>query len=290
MGKRILSSAQWFMLLDGILYSAIDHLIQDTKIVEHYVSQLIGYQLAHKKRHTGIKGVWRENISLMVNFLIDPRLENYQAIHLDRGYTLSILRNFQRISRGYEQIFAKAFRAPPEDREAREALIQFHLTVGAKRDILQTVQAVSCLSDAAHEVKRNLVSQFDKWLRAQSYYDAKNHPLNSNADDLYQGYYLAADRAVDHFNLDKGTFQRYLEQWVKKSRNGNHHFYGSAFNVPTGSKANHLYVQLDDTQASVDDPFHLVNAKSERKQMLRLISLVDPGGYAAQALELEKVT
>lgn len=281
MAARILSDPQWFGILDRLLNSAIETLILDTRMTDHYVSQLVNYQLAHKKRHVGGDTVWTNNISRMLSFLSAPSIETFEAIGFDRGYVFNMLKDFLGLVDGYEAEYERAFHA-----NTVADLNSFNRRIGASRDPLLTIQTVRVYLQAAREVKHGIIAQYDQRVESAAVFDAKHHPLVSDSKDLRQGYYLAANRAVDHFNVQKGAFKTYLDQWIKKSRNGDHHHYGSAFQVPAGATANHLYVPLDGVDGVVESAFDLVNSMGETQRLLDLIAMVDPGGYAAQALEI----
>ena len=88
------SSAQWFSVLDSILYSGINHLLQTTTFVQEHVAQLINYQHIHKKRAVSNGLNWRESISLYINFIANPTIENFESLQLDRNLTMQILQGF----------------------------------------------------------------------------------------------------------------------------------------------------------------------------------------------------
>lgn len=288
-----LSSAQWFNQLDNIIYDAFAHLLEQTNIVEHYVSQLILYQNHHKKRKVSTVLNWDEFISRAIHFLGHPCIENFKKLSLDRSFSLSMLHNFQNLTSRYEAEHTTAFRSV-KLRLTLTGLVldRYHRIVGSKRhDILSLVYHVRAAFTACLQVKHEILRNYEAYLNKTAFYDYQNSLLPIDLEDLRQNYWVAANKAVDHFDLNKGSFKSYLDVWVKKARNQPTHFLGSAYSIPSGVQANHLYVPIDDTVAETvldetPSAFDIVAQNQESEILLALARLVDPEGYAITSFEL----
>lgn len=159
---------------------------------------------------------------------------------------------------------------------------------------MQLISHVRYLYGQLQELRHSILGSYRAYIYKVARYDAEAHALPTDMEDMAQNYFLAADKAMNHFNIQKGAFKSYLDVWIKKARNSGNHFYGSAYRVPSGIKANHLYVPLSELHdAEPDDDDHTPQALYERYDEVnlvrRLASLVDPGGYALQALGSELI-
>ena len=234
-------------------------------------------------------------MSVAIHFLGDPTIENFKKLSLDRGFSLAMLLNFQVLTQGYDTLYTEVFR----NTKLRLTLLGhtldlYHKTVGSKTpDILNLIYHIRAAYQSCLQVKHAILANYSAYLNKTAFYDFQNSILPLELDDLKQNYWVASNKAVDHYDLNKGSFKSYLDVWIKKARNQPTHFLGSAYTVPSGVQANHLYIPLDDTVVDTildeaPSAFDLVAADQESNLLRALAYLVDPKGYALISLELKE--
>ena len=213
------SSQQWFSLLDSLLEDAVGSLLSGTRMMEHYVSQLMLFQLANKKRHVSIIHDWKAVLGLMAVFVSRPSMSSFRDMALDRGYVEAALRDFADATEGYEREYARqlakthesmlAGYVPGESESIR--IGDYHARVLAReKDIFHCVVNVRRQLSRVAAFKRKLTSNYLGYMH-------KTANATSDRDDLAQDYYLAANKAMDHFHAGKGTFKSYLDIWMRKA-------------------------------------------------------------------------
>ena len=259
-------------------------IIDKTSVAEYCVSRLVVFQHANKRRGLSMrmgKGAWTwsDVVSGMVSFVAAPSLESFDSLRLDRAYVHGILSEFLRALDGYGSLVEGVLDGDPV---AKERLRSMHVAVGRKKGgLLQAASEVTRLEREASRLRNRVLQVFSDHVNRMARYDAAGHSLRVSASDTRQNYWLAAMKAVNHFNQDRGAFKPYLDIWLKKARNASSHVTGSAYTPPSGVRANHLAVGDgdEDIEIGAADPIPRLGAAE-------LAWLVDPDGYLAEALDL----
>lgn len=281
------SSAQWFSVLDSILYSGINHLLQTTTFVQEHVAQLINYQHIHKKRAVSNGLNWRESISLYINFIASPTIENFESLQLDRNLTMQILQGFISNLTQYDDVIVSGFK-----KSYHIDLRNYHKSVSATTaDLYGVYQHVKFCVSQFLELKNILLSHYVLYIEKMANYDSRNSKFVTDPEEIRQNYFLAFNKAVDHFNLSKGAFKSYLDIWITKYRNHHTNYYGTAYIVPSGSEIHSMSVELNDEIMESEDmccstSIDIVNEQQQRRLIYELAKLVDPNEYAIKYLEL----
>lgn len=282
------SSVQWFTALDSLIYSAVDVLLQRTTFVQEHLSTLVNYQLMYKRRGVSTKLKWEATLATLIEVIANPTIENYKQLYLDRGYSIYLLSEFLRLSQGYTQLNVSGFR------------LAFHLdlcyyikTLNATTDDLYgVIQHVDYTYKNIVELRNMLLSYYILYIEKTANYDAKNAKFITDVEEIKQNYFLAFNKAVDHFNVDKGAFKSYLDVWITKYRNHHSNYYGTAFKVPSGSGIYSMSEELDiekvDSEVFTSNCIDSVNTENTMDFYRRLARLVDPEGYSFESLGLTK--
>ena len=225
----------------------------------------------------------------MIGFMTQPSLNGFVALRLDRAYSQGILREFLKATEGYESMVQAAVNDPSTRMVMWERIEAVHKAVGKKHghDLLQTVINVTHLDREITNFRNRILQVYSEYIEHMAKYDATHHPLNVTEVDTKQNYYLAAMKAVNHFNQERGSFKSYLDIWLKKARNTSSHVTGSAYTPPSGVKANHIAVSMD----KIKDQ----NQEQDRQPsdeyvnpFIRLVQLIDPDGYLSEAMGLDE--
>ena len=287
------SSDQWFTVMDRMIKLAAAELIEKTQVAEYCVSRLVVFQHANKRRGLSMnmgkdEWTWSDVVSAMIGFMADPSLERFEALRLDRAYSQGMLKEFLRATEGYESLVEGAFNDPGVKMLVREKVDAIHDAVGKRpgtgKDILQTVASIAYLDEEVTHLRNRILQVFAEYINRMAAYDAAHHPLRVSQRDTKQNYYLAAMKAVNHFNQERGSFKSYLDIWLKKARNANSHVTGSAYTAPSGAKANHIAVSMDKVDGKGWDDEEDEKPEGRTAELVRL---VDPEGYLSEAMGLE---
>lgn len=297
---KIYSSDQWFKCIDRIIASIVASLIEHTSLVEHYVSQLIVYQHANKKRRISIEHKWEEAIERMLYFLERPTSDNFQDIVIDRGFAQTMIFGFNECVAGYMDTYSRVFDDPIGSmRDEYWTLDDYHKRVGKKanvRDLLCVINHVSYMTSEMEQFRNMILTNYAKYIVGLANSDSSNSPLMTSRENLRQIYYLAANKAINHYNPKRGTFKPYLDLWIKKYRNSSSSFRNLAFSAPNGVRANNFYVSLDSTDSTQDsfrnDSRELVYEERAAdygyslERLTQLASVVDKEQYTLRAMGL----
>ena len=298
---HVYSSDQWFKCIDRIMGTIVTSLIEQTSIVEHYVSQLVVYQHNNKKRHLSIKYNWEDSIQKMLEFLAVPTYENFKTIDLDRGYTQAMIYGFRDVVKGYEDTYYRVLKNVSTSMvKELHSVDDYHLRVGKKahvRDLIQLVNHVGYMTLEMERFRHMILENYTKYIIGVANSDSASSPLMASREDMQQIYYLAANKAINHFNSNKGTFKSYLDIWIKKYRNSSESFRNLAYTAPNGVRANNFYVAMDKmddsdeqvspaTQVVSDDLTDTIDSSHNLERITQLVDLVDKERYSMTALGL----
>lgn len=289
----IWSSDQWFTVMDRMLGIAFADLIDRTTVAEYCVSRLVVYQHSNKRRGLSMRmgrktgdWEWENVVSAMLAFIADPTPERFAELRLDRAYAQEMLIEFLSLTAGYADAVA---RSAVDDAwrlgAGAEKIGRVHRAAGLKhgRDMVQTVANVAYLSGQVTSFRNRIIQEYSEYIDRMAAYDAAHHQLRVSAADTRQLYYLAAMKAINHYNQDRGSFKSYMDIWIKKARNTGGHVTGSAYIPPSGAKANHISVNMDDVQ----EPSTEDGDSMQPDLVHKVASLVDSDGYLAQAMGLD---
>lgn len=266
-----ISSPQLFTILDDMIFLALETISRKTDYIKMCMADLVNYQFYHKKRKISNAYSWADSISFGIAYLQNPDAEYLRSCKLDRGFLISMLEGFLEETAAYERAYIKHLRDPsvvvPDLRFTSE-------------DILCEIGGVRYLHGQILEHKHKMVDAYDKYMKRCAHRDAASIPLPIDVSDLIQNYFLVANKAIDHFDLDKGAFKSYLDIWLKKMLHSGNHFYGSSYKVPTGVKANHLSVNLEtlvETDGIAGTEQQILDSQIH-EDIRFIIQLVDPDG------------
>ena len=281
--EEIYTSYQWFTVLDTVSNLIFEALLEDTSLVEYYVSQLLVFQHSNKRKDVSLEHKWRPCISHMSLFLADPTLSHFINIKLDRGYTQAMISNFLDLTRGYMQTYTRAFHSGIEGRVGSHygILDEYHLRVGLKnnKDMVQLISAVDHLFTEYRGVRDQIIKNYYKFINNKSITDANNiFQGNVDRDDLHQNYFMAANKAVNHFNKDRGTFKSYLELWLRKVKLSERSMVTPWGHSEMGDAASFLGEEEDSLTEG------MVNNSHAASNMLKMSLVVDPSGHLAKHL------
>ncbi len=276
---EVYSSYQWFHVLDTLLEFIFTELFENTSLIEYYASQLLIFQHTNKRKAVSLTYKWEKTISVLASFLAEPTLNKFLKLNLDRGYSQSMIVHFQNIAKDYHETYSNIFgkKMKLSTQRAYLDLETYHSAVGLKhsKDMIQTINSINYWYSEYLKIRNQIVLNYSTYLQNKAQYDANKTNFGVDQDDLQQNYYLAANRAVNHFNKDKGTFKSYLDLWLRKAKMSGNHFRKSGtgqYNI--GDKEEILGHDENAPSIEVD-----ILSEMDPTRLKELTYLIDPDGY-----------
>jgi len=293
---NVFSSEQWFSSLDVCNREAISVMLSSTRLVEHYASQLINYQLHHKKRNVSYRYTWRDNISNLIQFCGDPTLKRFLNLHICRDYIFYMIDDFTRLTTDFRQVLSDSIKHRNKRLQANVLMQVFYKKIGfhGDNDILFVINHVEFLKEEYLNIRDLLIHNYKDYAMSKAVADYKNmaHYSDISIDDMRQNYILPIIKAINKYDIDKGSFKAYLDIWIRKYRDNPTHFMDGSGDGSTRTS----FVSFDsDEHRKVDriiqtreenNAVDIVNQNRQRMIIANLASLVDPKRYAVEYLEL----
>ena len=178
---------------------------------ENYMSQLMMFQHRNKKRHVSIAYQWREALGRMADFVACPSRETFDAVVLDRGYSQVMIKNFLKTLNDYERLCMETALSDNALEYAPGTLLDLEEKVGSKGPgLMQSKMKVEYLGRCVREFKDIMIGNYAAYIKKKAAY------AGNAREDMEMVYYMAADKAINHFNPMKGTFKSYLDIWMRK--------------------------------------------------------------------------
>lgn len=279
-----LSSQTLFSTLDDLIYTALSTLMDTTTFVEQRITDLVNFQYYNKRRDVSTKYKWGDAIHYCLEFVRNPTEENLRDCYLDRGYLIPILSDFLEKTNKYSIYYIRGLKNKQRYFTKYNFYIEsMHNQVGAKQELFQTILQVKYLLSLITEHKHLMIEAYKLYYMKIAHMGAKSIPLPIDIEELIQNYYLATSKAIDHFDLSKGAFKSYLDQWLKKVLHSGSHFYGSAYNTANTKNLNHLYVPIDSIQdrPGHESPEQALLKRDENIELKTIVKMFDPDGITS---------
>jgi len=160
-------------------------------------------------------------------------------------------------------------------------------------DLLFVINHVDFLRQEYLNIRDALISNYKDYAMSKAMADYKAEQHNTiSIDDMRQNYILPIIKAINKYDVDKGSFKNYLDLWIRKYRDNPTHF-GDGINwnrknagiVSMDSdeyRESNSIMQMREENSVVD----IVNENRQRMIIANLASLVDPKRYAIDYLDL----
>ena len=284
----IYSSYQWFQVLDTLAELILEAILENSSMLEYYAGQLLVFQHTHKRKAISLEHKWRASLSKLTSFIARPSMELFLDINLDRGYTQSMIFNFLTLMEGYPQTVQRCFVKPLKKRSLNlyDELDSYHARIGAKhkRDILQVVLHISYLFREYLKIRDQIMMNYYAYISNKATYETSKYGVTTSYDkeDLHQNYYMATNRAINHFNKDKGTFKSYLDLWLKKVFLQGFH----SWNKGNPADLNESSFMLLNSEQSWASEKLTEQPPLTKEQLSTLAGMLDPSGYLSASLGL----
>ena len=284
----IYSSYQWFQVLDTMAELILETILENSSMLEYYAGQLMVFQHTHKRKAVSLEHKWRAALSKLTSFIAQPSMDLFLDINLDRGYTQSMIFNFLALMEGYPQTFQQCFTKPIKKRSLNlyVELDSYHARIGAKhnRDMLQVVLHINYMFKEYLKIRDQIMMNYYAYISNKATYETSKYGVTTSYDreDLHQNYYMATNRAINHFNKDKGTFKSYLDLWLKKVLLQGFH----SWNKGNPAELNESSFMILNNQESWSSQKLTDQPLLTKDQLTKLAGMLDPSGYLLASLGL----
>lgn len=288
-----LTSAHYLQALDTMLLNGLVPIVRNTNCFEGFVTQLIGWQEANRKRKVSFLERDEFMQIALAWTLIDTRegkAHQVSKLKLDRAAVFEFLRSFVEATVDYVQacsglLTVNGIVLPLGDQQAYIARVE------------EAFESLGPLLPHVHEARRwvKYAEQFkelivEKYVRlclqtAQADY-ANYFETEANLDDMVQNYLLAASRAIDKCDPNQGVLTSYVQFWLKTARA-----------QQLGVRKQEAATSSSDDEAYVEPEGSFspeLSSSLEQDQLIeevrQIARLVDPEGYGRAYLGILEST
>lgn len=287
---NIFSSEQWFSALDRCNREAIEVMLSSTSLVEHYVSQLVNYQLSHKKKNVSYKYYWRDNISNLITFCNNPTLEGFVGLCICRDYIFNMIKDFDKLTEDFRDILFTTIKFRSERFKYNPILETYYNKIGYRgdNDFLFVINHNAFLKKEYENIRNLLIMNYSDYVmsKARADYAYLNQYRQIPIEDIKQNYVLAVMRAINKYDVGKGSFKNYLDIWIRKYREDMAHFSDTSLSQKSIIPFDEIENYSNDNDQKKEDTIVEIVKRDQKEAILDLARLVDPNCYAVEYLEL----
>ncbi len=290
--KVNLTSYQYLSVLDDLLYKAIYPIIEGTRFVDTFLSQMLGWQTLNPKRKTSGLGRQAFSSNTTLYLLSDSPIQKLKIIkkmRLDRSILFEILRRWFSMSDELDIVGKKI--ATPETIKAMHDL-QSKCSVKPGYGFTSLFRVSKYWYSEALEFKKQILEKYVRLclMTAKRDYEELQHKVPLN--DIVQVYLLTATKAIDKCDSEKGVLTPYIQNWFLSAKN----VVVSTYLIGAGQ--DHSSVQVSTTtnkkivdglteSSLTDDTLELSHSDDEDREnrefleeTRRVAKVFDPVGYA----------
>ena len=309
------NSSQLFTLLDTLLYTSIDKVIESTDFVDRVFSSIIAWYNSNKRRK--ISKYNRETtISVMISYIktndVELKKDIYRSLFIERSVSFLIIKQYLDICKDYCSLLDMIATVKyPERSNHWERIYSIEIALSLRKDydsdLYGTIREIDYWFTVYGQLKVGIMEKYYRYIFTQVVKESKRSTITVDIDDLAMNYVVATAKAVDKFLSDKGTFKSYLDHWIKdaKTSNTSGHYYGLAFLSPDPSYDSlgwtNIAVSLDHLLSEDGDDNEIKTLESEspeettirestRSRVRMLADYADPMGFAVESLGLKEIT
>lgn len=243
--KENLGGNQTASILDYFLYKAIQPLVEHTKVVDLIFTSLLNQIYTdHRRRVTSLEKP--HLLDLILRFLAskspEMRMKFVRRMNLERNILAFAINLWSKSVEDYRiweyNIMTKDHPFVIDD-ERKILAIENNFKVS--RNKISPIYAwTSNYSSAYFRYKRYILEKYYRFSYKEAVNSSKNTELLIDTDELFDNLLLAADRAIDRYNPEKGTLTSYIQQWFMNAKTNPdfNHQYGSSYSMSNSTRKN----------------------------------------------------
>lgn len=276
-----MTTSQYMNQLDSYLYSALRAIETNTNYLDNVIAGLIGWQEKNFRRRVSLMSK-REFIQAAVLWLLksrEERVRDLPSLKLDRGVIASVCQSFLDLTEGYTRAMQNK-ELTQADLAAVYSAEQKLLIQGGS--LHRAVAAVKYRSDQAIEFKGKILSKYSRMSIMAAKRDYTDYfEFRINLDDMCCEYLLAAARAIDKCDYEKGPLTTHIQNWFYTARSHCQKRYDTGL---MEKSTDFSETPTEDSTYSLEDSLDT----SESELVRRLAKIADPSGIGRRALGIEE--
>lgn len=241
-----LTGAQIEVILDKLLYSALEPIILHTNLFDVQVINMFSQNIVNRKRK--ISAMDREDIAVeLIDYIMCGtdrvhRVEIVKRLRPERNIVHAFLSKVVgTIWAAYEPIYSRLITDSACRADSAKRLDTYVRSVGAESRSSMFHALVVCSSFLADYDKffSSVVSQYVKMCSMQARaHMKKHHSRTFDFDDLRQSFLRSVVVAINKYDSSKGPLTSYIKWWIFNAATcgTDEHEYGIAFTVSSNQK------------------------------------------------------
>lgn len=295
------SSAQYVEVWDTLLYNALEPIVTCTKVADLILADVLHFYVENHRRK--LSSLPKDLVmSSLVRFLIsapEDRLRRLRKCRLERNVLRLIITTFLDSATEYRDLVLKKIHTKENTAgyaqvEHSLSIIEHRLGYNGKIDLFSACNSVSFWYSQANTFKNMLMEKYLRLIvtQAQMYYKANNS--NMDLDDIIQNLIVFTSKALDKYDVRKGTIVSYIQTWLQHAKNVTVvQEDGIAFLLPVAKRSAvaNMAVSIDNEEV-MEVEYECgenVELDSTRRRVQLLAKLVDPTGLGRLSLGISEV-
>ena len=282
------SSSQYTEVLDKLLYESIHAILLTSDFIDNFIAAVIAWYSTNARRK--ISNVSKDALlTKMFTFLMvdepDVKLKLIKGMRLERNLWVICISNWLSATSKYRE--TSNFLVEKRSTAKLKYLKRVELSVKhrAGSDLYSGIATCSTWFSLYLEFRSYILEKYTRLVitRAQQQYTAMQHTVE--LDDIIQVFMLSASKALDKFDLRKGSLTSYIQRWFLNAKNV---CWKDAYRNHTSLDA----LQEDSHYAQLHSDTDVV-AEVDRMQTITRVRLLakraDPIGLGRLTLGIEEV-
>lgn len=214
-----LTSSQYLETLDSYINKAFQAMLRHTRHVEICIAGLIGWQEHNYRRRVSLL-TKKEFTSRAITWLIQtPEYKEREIanLKLDRGVAILVCNGFIDQCRPYTEIGRKSILSDKNDLRIVYDTETRLLKKGG--NLSHAVATATHQSDLAMKYRGDVLTKYFRLAIMAAQRDYVNFfNCRINLDDMIADYLLAAERAIDKCDYERGALTSHIQNWFYTAR------------------------------------------------------------------------
>lgn len=214
-----LTSFQYLSVLDELLYRAIIPIIENTRFIEVFLSQMLGWQTLNPKRKTSGLGRHAFSANTTLFLLSDSpkqKIKILKRMRLDRSMLFEMLRRWLSMSEALEKIGQES--ASPEAMSKLYVLTSTCL-IKEGQSLTGTYRLSKYWFEQALGFKEIILQKYTRMVLMKAQRDYEDLSRRVELNDIVQIYMMVAGKAIDKCDTEKGVLTTHIKSWLKSGKN-----------------------------------------------------------------------
>lgn len=277
------TSAQYSEVLDRLLYESIDPIIRSSNYVDQWIAAILSWYACDARRK--ISNVGRNKLlTLMMVFITskDPetKILILRIMRLERNLLSGIVTNWRTFTSDYRRLSDSLF----DDKSKKVALYlkQVEVSVLATGSIYGVISTVDFWFNHYTHFKDQLLEKYTRLalIKSKEFYVQTGHVLD--LDDIIQIFMVSTSKAIDKYDVQKGSLTSYIQTWFKDART-------KCRNMITNTVSLEEMFENANVDIADDSDFVQDICKSQEIERVRVLAKrVDPFGLGRIKLGIEE--